>query len=98
MTDMTDVLMKTELLADKFISFGWHVMEMDGHDITQLKKSLGSLSSHKEKPTAILMNTIKGSGISIMENDILWHHKVPTDEEYNIAVNEIQSKIQLMGE
>ncbi|UTO28664.1 transketolase [Bartonella harrusi] len=74
-TDTTDVLMKTEPLADKFISFGWHVMEMDGHDITQLKESLGTLSLHKEKPTAILMNTIKGNGISIMENDIRWHHK-----------------------
>ncbi|VEJ44861.1 transketolase [Bartonella vinsonii] len=97
-TDTTDVLMKAEPLADKFTSFGWHVMEMDGHDITQLKKSLGSLSSHKEKPTAILMNTIKGCGISYMENDICWHHKVPTDEEYNIAVNEIQTKIRLMEE
>ncbi|EJF98899.1 hypothetical protein MEI_00066 [Bartonella vinsonii subsp. arupensis Pm136co] len=89
--------MKTEPLADKFTSFGWHVVEIDGHDITQLKKSLSSPPFHKDKPTAILMNTIKGGGISIMENYIRWHHKVPTDEEYNIAINEIQTKIQLMG-
>ncbi len=49
--------MKTEPLADKFTSFGWHVVEIDGHDITQLKKSLGTPPSHKDKPTAILMNT-----------------------------------------
>ncbi|WP_275450237.1 1-deoxy-D-xylulose-5-phosphate synthase N-terminal domain-containing protein [Bartonella vinsonii] len=97
-TDTTDVLMKTEPLADKFINFGWHVVEIDGHDITQLKKSLSSSPFHKDKPTAILMNTIKGCGISYMENDICWHHKVPTDEECNIVVNEIQTKIQLMGE
>ncbi|EJF96402.1 transketolase [Bartonella taylorii] len=96
-TDTTDILMKTEPLADKFTSFGWHVVEIDGHDITQLKTSLGLPPFHKDKPTAIIMNTIKGSGISYMENNITWHHKVPTDEEYNLAVNEIKTKIQLMG-
>ncbi|WP_273755994.1 transketolase [Bartonella sp. MM73XJBT] len=96
-TGTTDVLMRTEPLADKFTSFGWHVVEIDGHDITQLKTSLTSSPFHKDKPTAIIMNTIKGSGISYMENDITWHHKVPTDEEYNLAVNEIETKIQLMG-
>ncbi|WP_246348464.1 hypothetical protein [Bartonella callosciuri] len=62
--------MKTESLADKFTSFGWHVVEIDGHDITQLKTSLESLPSHKDKPTAIIRNTIKGSGIFTMENEI----------------------------
>ncbi len=89
--------MKTELLADKFTSFGWHVVEIDGHDITQLKTSLGLPPFHKDKPTAVLVNTIKGSGISTMENAITWHHKVLTNEEYNLAVNEIETKIQLMG-
>ncbi|EJF81209.1 hypothetical protein MCO_00003 [Bartonella sp. DB5-6] len=46
-TDTTDILIKTEPLADKFTSFGWHVVEIDGHDITQLKKSLGTLPSHR---------------------------------------------------
>ncbi|WP_455466939.1 hypothetical protein [Bartonella sp. B39] len=98
LTDTTDVLMKTELLADKFTSFGWHVVEIDGHGITQLKKSLGSSLFHKDKPIEILINTIKGCGISTMENDICWNRKVLTDEEYNIVVDEIQTKIQLMGE
>ncbi|WP_273760642.1 transketolase [Bartonella sp. ML70XJBT.G] len=96
-TGTTDVLMKTEPLADKFTSFGWHVVEIDGHNMTQLKTSLGLLPFHKDKPTAIMMNTIKGSGISIMEDDISWHHKVPTDKEYKLAVKEIETKIQLMG-
>ncbi|MET3589614.1 transketolase [Bartonella silvatica] len=59
-TGATDILMKTEPLVDKFISFGWHVVEIDGHDITQLKRSLGSLPFHQDKSTAIVMNTIKG--------------------------------------
>ncbi|GAA4663182.1 hypothetical protein GCM10023262_09290 [Bartonella pachyuromydis] len=96
-TDTTDLLMKTEPLADKFTSFGWHVVEIDGQDMIQLKTSLRSPPFHKNKPTAIIMNTIKGSGISIMENDIIWNHKVPTDEKYNLAVEEIEIKIQLMG-
>ncbi|MGF7157319.1 hypothetical protein [Bartonella heixiaziensis] len=89
--------MRIKPLADKFTSFGWHVVEINGHDITQLKTSLASSPFYKDKPTAIIMNTIKGCGISTMGNDITWHHKVPTDEEYNLAVNEIETKIQLMG-
>lgn len=72
---------------DKFKSFGWDVKSVDGHDISALSKVL----QHKNlvKPLAIIANTIKGSGISFMENKVEWHGKAPNEEEYNLAFKEL---------
>jgi transketolase len=96
-TGPTDSIMRTEPLADKFTSFGWAVVEISGHDVVQLRRSLEDARSGSGRPTAIIMNTVKGSGFSYMENNIAWHHKVPTDQEYRVAVQEIEAKIQAIG-
>ncbi|MFB7665925.1 transketolase [Kitasatospora sp. NPDC056138] len=92
----TDDLMRSEPLADKFASFGWAVREVDGHDVTALKQALTSLPVQEGKPGVIIMNTVKGSGISYMEHNIRWHHKVPTDAEYATAVADVNHAVELL--
>jgi transketolase len=75
-------------LADKFISFGWNVIEVDGHNHIELKKAL--LYIDKEKPTCIVANTIKGKGVSFMENQVLWHYRDPQGDLYELAVKELE--------
>lgn len=80
-------------LAAKFAAFGWHAVEVDGHDHQQLKAAL-QLDPSRAKPTAIICNTVKGKGISFMENDVLWHYRFPHEGwEYDMAVTQLhQSK------
>lgn len=76
--------------ADKWKAFGWQVIEADGHDFDKLKAAMLSARASKVKPTVIIANTIKGKGVSFMENDILWHYRFPhVGWEYNQAVSEL---------
>jgi transketolase len=79
-----------EPLKDKFEAFGWSALEVDGHDIPSLSKALGSVPARTGKPTVIIANTVKGKGISFMEDDPAWHHKVPDKEQYSRAVAELE--------
>lgn len=81
----TDRAVKIDDVCDKFRSFGWSVMEIDGHDIDQLN----TISTTSEKPTFVLCNTIKGKGVSVMEGNPEWHHKVPSQEQVSLIMNEI---------
>jgi len=76
--------------AEKWRAFGWNVIDLDGHDHTQLRNALGKKSSGK-KPTCIIANTVKGKGISFMENDILWHYRTPQGQEYESAIKELEA-------
>lgn len=76
-----------EPLGEKWRSFGWCVQEIDGHNFEQIFNSLNSLSS--EKPNVIILNTVKGKGVSFMENQLLWHYRAPNDEEYELALKEL---------
>jgi len=79
----TEDIMGHDDLAGRIRSFGWHVIPVaDGNDIGQLNTAFGEAKSVKEKPSAIIANTVKGYGSSIMENKANWHHKVPTTREY----------------
>lgn len=81
-------------LGEKWKAFGWNVIEIDGHNHTELKKAYLSAISNVGKPTIILANTIKGKGISFMENDILWHYRFPHEgEEYNNSLSELNKCI-----
>ena len=72
--------------------FGWHVINIDGHDIFSITEVLNQLISYKiEKPIVIIANTIKGKGISFMENKLEWHHGSLNEELYNRAVRELES-------
>ena len=73
-----------EKLAERIRAFGWHVIEVtDGNDLDQLNAAFEEAKTVKGQPTAVIANTIKGFGSSVMENKANWHHKVPTQEEYD---------------
>jgi len=81
-----DRALKIDNVMNKFNSFNWNCVEIDGHDHDEIKSSLRIKS---DRPTFILANTIKGKGISIMENNPEWHHKFPNDEEYQKIISEL---------
>lgn len=86
--DYCENTLKLESLKDKWYSFGWYALEIDGHDHEQIRKAINS--SNVGGPTVIIADTVKGKGISFMENDILWHYRFPHDGwEYDCAVNEL---------
>ncbi len=83
--------------ADKWKSFGWNVLDVDGHNHDELKNAFAKAKESVDKPTVIIANTVKGKGISFMENDILWHYRFPHDgEEYDGALSEL-NKIKPNG-
>lgn len=80
--------------ADKWRAFGWNVLDIDGHDHNELKKAFKMAKVSEDKPTVIIANTIKGKGISFMENNILWHYRFPHEgEEYDSAVAELKDQM-----
>lgn len=86
----TEEVMALDNLSDKWSSFGWEVVEVDGNNIEKLLKVLNNIPAKKGKPTMIIANTIKGKGISFMENQVKWHHGVLTKEQYEQAVIELE--------
>lgn len=78
-----------EPFVDKWESFGWRVIETDGHDYHQLLTTLAQTSASTGKPTCIIAHTIKGRGVSFMEHSVLWHYRVPQNTEYDMAVKEL---------
>lgn len=78
-----------EPLSEKWKSFGWAVQEVDGHNFEQIFKALNSLSS--KNPNVIILHTVKGKGVSFMENQLLWHYRAPDKKEYNLALRELFS-------
>ena len=76
--------------AEKWKAFGWNVYDIDGHNHDELRNALNDAKKSQDKPTVIIANTVKGNGISFMENDILWHYRFPHDgEEYDGALKEL---------
>jgi transketolase len=82
-------VMPVEPLADKWRAFGWNVIEIDGHDMQAIVEALEEALIIKGKPTVVIAKTIKGKGVSFMENDPAWHGKAPNTEEREIALAEI---------
>lgn len=74
--------------ADKWRAFGWSVVEIDGHDYTEIKDAL--LTRQRGKPTLIVANTIKGKGVSLMENVPIWHYRMPNDEELSVLFRDLE--------
>lgn len=79
-------------LRDKWSSFGWEVMEVEGHDLEALKKVFEKIPKKKNKPTIIIANTKSGKGVSAIENQLIGHYKVFTEEEYLVARKELESQ------
>lgn len=78
-------------LGDKWESFGWHVIEVDGHDFNALDEAVGQAQAVSEKPTVILARTIPGKGVSFMERDYHWHGKPPKADEAKQALKELRT-------
>lgn len=74
--------------VDRWKSFGWEAVAVDGHDVIQLTAAFQEMGT-KGKPLAVVANTIKGKGVSFMENNLLWHYRVPKGEEYLKALEEL---------
>lgn len=89
-TGRSQDIMGLNNIKGQFESFGWEAIEIDGHDINALVIALESSKSNA-KPLAIIANTIKGKGVSFMEDDNNWHYRIPTDEEVKLAIEEIDS-------
>ena len=85
----TAEIMGVEPLGEKFRAFGWHVIDCDGHDIQAVLAALKEAESTKGKPTVIVAKTVKGKGVSFMENQCGWHGKAPNKEELAAALAEI---------
>lgn len=78
-----------EPFADKWRSFGWAVVEVDGHDHEQLKAAFSGLPVHEGQPTCVIAHTVKGKGISFMEDTVLWHYRSAQGDEYEAAMKEL---------
>jgi transketolase len=79
---------------DKWKSFGWHVIETDGHDIEKLMESFDKAKTVKKMPTVIVAHTIKGKGVSFVENKVEWHGIAPKKEEYERAIKELDEELK----
>lgn len=82
-------VMRVQPLFDKFKAFGWHVIECDGHSLEQIINAFEEARATKGKPTMILAKTIKGKGVSFMENQVGWHGNAPKKEEAELALKEL---------
>jgi len=87
----TKEVMNLEPLAEKWVSFGWNVIETDGHDINSVTEAIKSTGSVKGKPSLVLANTVKGKGVSFMENNPEFHGKAPNKEQLEQALKELGS-------
>ncbi|SKC83419.1 transketolase [Maledivibacter halophilus] len=93
-----DEVMKVSPLKEKWESFGWNTIEIDGHSFEEIKKAFTQARNKKEKPTAIIAKTVKGKGVTFMENQIGWHGVAPSNEERLKAFNELKGFIEKEGE
>jgi transketolase len=90
--DRTEKTIALEPLADRWRTFGWGVVEVDGHDVEALAQVLGSLPARAGRPTCVIASTNKGRGVSFIEDRVEWHHRVPTDEELEAALVELEGE------
>lgn len=93
----TEDVMGLEPLEDKWSSFGWHVISIDGNDIGQLVETFEAAPVIKWKPTLVMANTVKGKGISFAENVPHWHHHTPSDDELARALDELSAALVILN-
>jgi len=80
-------------IEDKFRAFKWNVISIDGHDYAQISDAVDQASQTKLMPTVIVAKTVKGKGVSFMENEVKWHGHTPNAEEYALAFKELDEAI-----
>jgi transketolase len=89
-TGRSEEIMALQPLCKKWESFGWSAYEIDGHDIRTLVSVLRNVPDGSGKPVAIIANTVKGKGVSFMEDDNNWHYRIPNEDEVKRAFQELQ--------
>ena len=89
---ITEVMNPTPL-DEKFAAFGWNVITIDAHDFEQIEAACKAARECAGKPTAVICRSIKGRGVSYMENHVGWHGKAPSEEQYNLAVTELTASV-----
>ena len=87
-------VMPSEPLDRKFAAFNWHVIRVDGHDLDALRAAFAEARQVKGQPTVLIAKTVKGKGVSFMENDAGWHGKAPNAEQYEKAVAELDAAVK----
>jgi transketolase len=94
----TEAVMAMEPLVEKFSAFGYAVREVNGNSIPALIELFGQLPFEKGKPNLVLAHTTKGKGVSFIEDQVQWHHHVPTDAEYATALAELDEAEKALGD
>jgi transketolase len=93
----TEEVLRLESVRDRWTAFGWYVIEIDGHNFIEILDALNEAVSIENKPTMIILNTVKGKGVSFMENNVDFHGVAPNEMEFKIAMDELtiqQKKIE----
>lgn len=80
-------------IDEKFRAFGWHVININAHDFSEIEKAFNEAETIMQKPTVIIMRSTKGKGVSYMENSVDWHGKAPNDSEYETALSELKQRL-----
>ena len=93
-TGNTEDVNPIEPLKDKLTAFGFSIVEINGNDVQELDETFKNIPFSNNKPNLVLANTCKGKGVSFIENVVKWHHKVPTDKEYKLALKELNDQYQ----
>ncbi|NLP26646.1 MAG: transketolase [Clostridiales bacterium] len=83
-----------EPITDKFKSFGWHTILMDAHDFDDIERAFSEAEKISGKPVAIIQKSIKGKGVSFMENEVSWHGQAPNEEQYKQAIMELNEQLK----
>lgn len=90
----TEQVMAQESQRERWSAFGWHVLETNGNDVAEISAKLEEAAGFRGKPCVIIAHTVKGYGVSFMENRAEWHHKVPDREQYETAMAELDRKLK----
>ena len=89
-TGRSQEVMALDPLAAKWDAFGWHAQEIDGHDFEAIEAALAAARAEAERPSVIVAHTVKGKGVSFMEDDNNWHYRTPNAEELAAALAELE--------
>lgn len=95
--DTTQEVMNSEPVDEKKRALGFQIITVDGHSFSELEQAFDAFHTGKDVPTAILMHTTKGKGVSFMENQVGWHGKAPNDAEYAAAMEELNTRLMELG-
>lgn len=93
-SDTTENVMRLESIDERWRAFGWDVVDVDGNDMGAIVNCLEGIDYANGKPHMVVLHTTKGYHVSFMENVLKWHHGVPTEEQYNVAMAEITKRIE----